>query len=86
MAVTARPPRQTTPAPCSAAISSSEQPAASSSAVVCSPMPTGGERTSAGVALKRGAGLAMGTDHPAYEVTVAAVSPEVRSALVADLA
>ncbi|MGE5733264.1 MAG: DUF3501 family protein [Gemmatimonas sp.] len=37
-------------------------------------------------ALKYGVGLGMGVDHPAYRAAVAAVSPETRAALVADLA
>ena len=37
------------------------------------------------VALKRGAGLAIGVDHPACTVTVPAVAGETRAALVADL-
>ena len=37
-------------------------------------------------ALKYGVGLGMGVDHPAYGAAVAAVSPETRAALVADLA
>ena len=36
-------------------------------------------------ALKQGAGLAMGVDHPAYSATVAGVSPETRRSLTADL-
>src|SRR4051812_26489626 len=38
------------------------------------------------VALKRGAGLAIGVDHPAYSVAIPAVDPATRTALVADLA
>ena len=37
-------------------------------------------------ALKRGAGLAIGVDHPAYDAAIPAVTPEARKALVADLA
>jgi hypothetical protein len=37
-------------------------------------------------ALKRGAGLAIGVDHPEYEAVVAAVAPATRTALAADLA
>jgi hypothetical protein len=37
-------------------------------------------------ALQYGVGLGMGIDHPAYQVAVAAVSPETRAALLADLA
>jgi hypothetical protein len=37
-------------------------------------------------ALKRGAGLAIGVDHPQYTATVAAVEPATRTALLADLA
>jgi hypothetical protein len=37
-------------------------------------------------ALKRGAGLAIGVDHPAYEAAILAVAPEARKVLVADLA
>lgn len=37
-------------------------------------------------ALKRGANLAMGIDHPAYEAKVAAVAETTRAALAADLA
>ena len=37
-------------------------------------------------ALKRGASLAIGVDHPEYRAEVPAVPPEVRNALVADLA
>jgi hypothetical protein len=36
-------------------------------------------------ALKAGADLAIGVDHPAYEATVAAVDAQTRAALVADL-
>ena len=37
-------------------------------------------------ALKRGAALAVGIDHPAYAVTIPAVADATREALVADLA
>ncbi len=37
-------------------------------------------------ALKRGAGLALGVDHPEYRVTLGAVPPGVRNSLVGDLA
>jgi len=37
-------------------------------------------------ALKRGAALAVGVDHPEYSVAVAAVAPAVRASLAADLA
>jgi hypothetical protein len=37
-------------------------------------------------ALKAGADLAMGVDHPAYSATVAAVPPETRESLANDLA
>jgi hypothetical protein len=37
-------------------------------------------------ALKYGVGLGMGIDHPACKVAIAAVAPETRAALVADLA
>ena len=37
-------------------------------------------------ALKRGAGLAIGVDHPAYEAAIPAVAPAVRAALAADIA
>jgi hypothetical protein len=37
-------------------------------------------------ALKRGGGLAIGVDHPAYDVAIPAITPEARKALVADLA
>jgi hypothetical protein len=37
-------------------------------------------------ALKRGASLAIGVDHPAYDVSMPAITPEARKALVADLA
>ena len=37
-------------------------------------------------ALRRGAGLAIGVDHPHYEAVVAAVAPATRTALAADLA
>ena len=37
-------------------------------------------------ALKGGASLAIGVDHPAYEATIAAVDAATRNALVADLA
>jgi len=36
--------------------------------------------------LRRGAGLAIGVDHPEYEAVVAAVAPATRTALAADLA
>jgi len=36
--------------------------------------------------LRRGAGLAMGVDHPEYSATVARIPEEVRRALTADLA
>lgn len=36
-------------------------------------------------ALKRGAALAMGVDHPAYSAAVGAVDPVVRASLVSDL-
>jgi hypothetical protein len=38
------------------------------------------------VALKRGAALAVGVDHPAYSETIPAVAEDTRRALVADLA
>ena len=37
-------------------------------------------------ALKRGAGLGMGIDHPRYEATMATVGAETRAALLQDLA
>jgi len=37
-------------------------------------------------ALKEGADLAMGVDHPAYGATLAGVSPETRASLAGDLA
>src|SRR5262245_8545143 len=37
-------------------------------------------------ALKEGAGLAIGVDHPLYSTTIAAVSPETRASLAEDLA
>jgi hypothetical protein len=37
-------------------------------------------------ALKRGADLAIGVDHPQYQATITAVGSETRVALVADLA
>jgi hypothetical protein len=37
-------------------------------------------------ALKRGAGLSVGIDHPQYRVTVEEVDPELRNALIQDLA
>ena len=37
-------------------------------------------------ALKRGAGLAIGVDHPAYEAVIPAIAPAARKVLVADLA
>ena len=37
-------------------------------------------------ALKKGAALAVGVDHPAYSATVGAVDPAVRASLVNDLA
>ncbi len=37
-------------------------------------------------ALRRGAGLAVGVDHPAYDVTIAGVAPATRAALASDLA
>ena len=37
-------------------------------------------------ALKRGAALAVGVDHPAYQAMVGAVSTQTHAALVADLA
>jgi hypothetical protein len=37
-------------------------------------------------ALKQGAQLAAGVDHPAYNVTISAVSPAIRASLAADLA
>jgi len=37
-------------------------------------------------ALKAGAGLAIGVDHPVYNATVAGVSPETRQSLANDLA
>jgi hypothetical protein len=37
-------------------------------------------------ALRGGAGLAIGVDHPQYEVVIPAVGPATRSALAADLA
>ena len=37
-------------------------------------------------ALKRGAALAVGVDHPAYRVEIPAVAAATRDALVADLA
>ena len=37
-------------------------------------------------ALKRGAGLAIGVDHPAYEAVIPAITPAAREVLVADLA
>jgi hypothetical protein len=37
------------------------------------------------VALKHGAGLGIGLDHPAYRSETAALPTEIRSALVADL-
>src|SRR5262245_676074 len=37
-------------------------------------------------ALKGGAGLAIGVDHPAYAATMASVSPDTRDSLVNDLA
>ncbi|MGH8634393.1 MAG: DUF3501 family protein [Burkholderiales bacterium] len=37
-------------------------------------------------ALKQGAALAVGVDHPAYSATVGAVDPAVRASLVGDLA
>jgi len=37
-------------------------------------------------ALKRGAPLAIGVDHPEYRAEIPVVSPDVRNALVADLA
>jgi hypothetical protein len=36
-------------------------------------------------ALKRGANLGIGIDHPAYEATIAAVAPETRASLAGDL-
>ena len=36
-------------------------------------------------ALKEGAGLAMGVDHPVYSASIAGVSPETRHSLAADL-
>jgi hypothetical protein len=41
---------------------------------------------SAARALKEGAGLAIGVDHPVYRATVAGVSPETRASLAGDLA
>jgi hypothetical protein len=38
------------------------------------------------LALRRGAGLAIGVDHPRYEAVVPAVAPATRTALAADLA
>jgi hypothetical protein len=37
-------------------------------------------------ALRRGANLGMGVDHPRYEAHIAVVPPATREALVADLA
>lgn len=37
-------------------------------------------------ALKQGAGLGMGVDHPGYQATIPAVGPETRAALLQDLA
>jgi hypothetical protein len=37
-------------------------------------------------ALRRGAGLAIGVDHPAYDVTIAGVAPATRAALASDVA
>ena len=37
-------------------------------------------------ALKRGAGLAIGVDHPAYEVAITDLAPATRAALGADIA
>ncbi len=37
-------------------------------------------------ALRRGAGLAIGVDHPRYEALIPALAPAARAALVADLA
>ena len=37
-------------------------------------------------ALKQGAGIAIGVDHPEYRAEVAAVSPAIRSSLAGDLA
>jgi hypothetical protein len=37
-------------------------------------------------ALKQGAGLAIGVDHPEYRAEVAAVPPAIRSSLAGDLA
>ena len=37
-------------------------------------------------ALKAGAGLAIGVDHPAYQATLAPVPEATRRALLADLA
>jgi len=37
-------------------------------------------------ALRRGAGLAIGVDHPAYDVTIAGVAPATRAALASDIA
>jgi hypothetical protein len=41
---------------------------------------------SAARALKEGAALAIGVDHPRYSATIAAVSPETRASLAEDLA
>ncbi len=37
-------------------------------------------------ALRRGAGLAVGVDHPAYDVVITGVDPATRAALAADIA
>ena len=37
-------------------------------------------------ALRRGAGLAVGIDHPAYDVVIPGVAPATRAALAADIA
>jgi hypothetical protein len=41
---------------------------------------------SAARALKEGAALAIGVDHPRYSATIAGVSPETRASLAEDLA